>query len=69
MVIDTRVADLGIQVDRPLFTYNFTYVVTDKRTSRVLVSGKVVAFDGSIAAGKIASEIIDKLKALRQSKK
>jgi S1-C subfamily serine protease len=57
IVQDARVADLLIEIDRPLFTYVHTFVITDKRTSVVLGSGKVTAFDGTIASGGIADDI------------
>jgi S1-C subfamily serine protease len=60
LVKDVRVADLLITVDRPLFTYTFTYSVTDSRTSRVLDSGKVTAIDGGAAAGQIAKQLVSK---------
>jgi hypothetical protein len=60
VVKDPRVADLLIMVDRPLFTYTFTYSVTDSKTSRVLDSGKVTAIDGGAAAGKIAKQLVSK---------
>jgi hypothetical protein len=63
---DARVADLAITVDRPLFTYTFTYAVTDAKTSIVLDSGKVTAADGNSAAGKITKELISRLLVLRQ---
>jgi len=39
IVQDQRVADLLIEIDRPLFTYIHTFVIVDKRTSIVLGSG------------------------------
>ena len=36
IVQDQRVADLLIEIDRPLFTYVHTFVITDKKTSIVL---------------------------------
>jgi hypothetical protein len=66
LVKDARVADLAITVDRPLFTYTFTYAVTDAKTSIVLDSGKVTAADGNSAAGKITKELISRLLVLRQ---
>jgi hypothetical protein len=66
VVKDPRVADLLIGVDRPLFTYTFTYSVTDSRTSVVLKSGKVTAIDGNVASGKIAKQLVGEwLKARR----
>ena len=58
IVQDQRVADLLIEVDRPLFTYVHTFVIIDKKTSIVLDSGKVTALDGTIASGGIAKDIV-----------
>lgn len=66
LVKDARVADLAITIDRPLFTYTFTYAVTDAKTSVVLDAGKVTAIDGNTAAGKIAKELMTRLTALRR---
>jgi len=60
VVTDKRVADLLILVDRPLFTYTFTYSVTDSKTSILLDSGKVTAIDGGAAAGRIAKQLVTK---------
>lgn len=65
IVKDQRVADVIIEIDRPLFTYVHTFVVSDKRTSAVLGSGKVTAFDGTIASGGIAKDIIKIFAAAR----
>jgi hypothetical protein len=58
IVQDPRVADLYIELDRPLFTYVHTFVISDKKTSIVLGSGKVTAFDGTIASGGLAKDIV-----------
>lgn len=58
IVQDQRVADLLITLDRPLFTYIHTFTISDKRTSIVLGAGKVTAFDGTIASGGLAKDII-----------
>lgn len=58
IVQDPRVADLLIEIDRPLFTYVHTFVIVDKKTSIVLGSGKVTAFDGTIASGGLAKNIV-----------
>jgi S1-C subfamily serine protease len=65
LVGDPRVADLLIEVDRPLFTYVHTFVLSDKRTSIVLGSGKFTAFDGTIASGGLAKEIVNIFSAAR----
>lgn len=58
IVQDPRVADLLVEIDRPLFTYVHTFVIVDKKTSIVLGTGKVTAFDGTIASGGIAKDIV-----------
>ena len=55
IVQDPRVADLLIEVDRPLFTYVHTFVISDKKTTIVLGSGKETALDGTIASGPMAN--------------
>ena len=65
IVQDPRVADLLIEIDRPLFTYVHTFVVVDKRTSIVLDSGKITAFDGTIASGGIAKDLVKFFAALK----
>jgi hypothetical protein len=66
IVQDQRVADLLIEVDRPVFTYVHTFVLVDKRTSIVLAAGKVTAFDGTIASDGIAKQIVKTFLAARQ---
>lgn len=65
IVQDQRVADILIEIDRPLFTYVHTFVLVDKRTSVVLGSGKVTAFDGTIASPGIAKNIVKIFAAAR----
>jgi len=65
IVQDPRVADILIEIDRPLFTYVHTFVIVDKRTSVVLGSGKVTAFDGTIASPDIAKNIVKIFSAAR----
>jgi hypothetical protein len=57
-VQDPRVADLLIEIDRPLFTYIHTFVIVDKKTTIVLDSGKVTAIDGTVASDGIAKDIV-----------
>jgi len=59
------IADIVIDIDRPLFTYTFTYKVTDRRTGIILATGKVTAFDGNAAAPKLAAKIIDEIRSAR----
>lgn len=65
IVQDPRVADLFIEIDRPIFTYVHTFVIVDKKTSIVLASGKVTAFDGTIASGGLAKDIVKTFAVLR----
>jgi basic membrane lipoprotein Med (substrate-binding protein (PBP1-ABC) superfamily) len=60
-----NVADLLIEVDRPLFTYTFTYQLTHPSTGIVLATGKVTAFDGNAAAPKLAKKIVEEIKKAR----
>jgi len=60
-----QIADVVIEIDRPLFTYTFTYKVTHRATSIVLASGKVTAFDGNAAAPLLAKKIIQEIKKAR----
>lgn len=65
IVDDVKVADAMIEVDRPLFTFTFTYTLTDRKTSVVLASGKVTAWDGNLAAPGLAKEIVKQIKTAR----
>ncbi|HEY0547690.1 MAG TPA: trypsin-like peptidase domain-containing protein [Pyrinomonadaceae bacterium] len=60
-----KLADILIEVDRPIFTYTLTYKIKDQKTSVILATGKVTAFDGNLAAPELAREIIKRLKAVR----
>lgn len=65
IVGETRGADLQIDVDRLHFTHIHTYVLTDKSTGIVLAAGRVRAFDGVVASGPIAEQIVKILSAAR----
>ncbi len=58
-------ADLQIDVDRLIFTHIHTYVLTDMRSDFVLASGRVTAFDGIVASGPMAEQIVKILSAAR----
>jgi len=58
-------ADLKLAVDRLIFTHIHTYVLTDERTGIVLASGRVTAFDGIVASGPMAEQIVKILSAAR----
>ena len=58
-------ADLELQINRLVFTHIHTYVLTDKVTSIVLASGRVRAFDGVVASGPMAEQIVKALASAR----
>ena len=62
-----KVADIKVEIDRPLFTYTFTYKLTDARTSIILATGKVTAWDGNSAAPKLARSIAGDIKKVRHT--
>lgn len=63
VVRDGKLADLDVEVDRPLWTYTFTVAVQDARTSMLLGSDKVVAASGDLAAPNLAEKIVKMLGA------
>ncbi|MFL6228672.1 MAG: hypothetical protein ACJ741_07820 [Pyrinomonadaceae bacterium] len=63
------VADVVIEVDRPLFTYTFTYKLTARDTGILLATGKLTAFDGNAAAPTLAGRIIEEIKKARGESK
>lgn len=65
IVESPRQADLELQIDRLIFTHIHTYVLTDKKTGIVLASGRVTAFDGVVASGPMAEQIVKILSAAR----
>lgn len=65
VVKEMEAADLMIELNRSLFTFDFTYTVTHRISSQVLKSGKIVAFDGNQAAPKIAAELLQHIRAAR----
>jgi len=58
-------ADLQIDVDRLHFTHIHTYVVSDRSSGIVLAAGRVRAFDGVVASGPMAEQIVKILSAAR----
>jgi len=58
-------ADLSIEIDRPVFTFTYTYKITDRNTGMLLSSGKITAFDGNAAAPMLATRIIEDIKKAR----
>ena len=60
-----NIADMIVEVDRPLFTFTFTYKITDRSTGILLTSGKITAFDGDAAAPLLAERIVEDIKKAR----
>jgi hypothetical protein len=60
-----NVADIVVEVDRPLFTYTFTYKITNRSNGIILATGKVTAFDGNAAAPMLAGRIMDEIRTAR----
>jgi hypothetical protein len=60
-----RAAELQLQIDRVIFTHIHTYVLTERATGVVLASGRVRAFDGVVASGPMAEQIVKILSAAR----
>jgi hypothetical protein len=60
-----RIADVLVHIDRPLFTYTFTYQLTHRSSGVVLATGKVTAFDGNAAAPKLARRIVEEIRIAR----
>lgn len=64
-----NVADVIIDIDRPLFTYTFTYKITNRSNGVVLATGKLTAWDGNDAAPKLAQRIIEEMRVAREESK
>ena len=60
-----KIADILIEVDRPLFTFTFTYKITDRENGILLSTGKVTAFDGNAAAPLLTARIIEDIRKAR----
>lgn len=64
-----NVADILIEIDRPLFTFTFTYKITSRDTGILLATGKVTAFDGNAAAPMLAERIVEEMRKARGDEK
>ena len=60
------VADIIVEVDRPLFTFTFIYKITDRSNGILLSTGKITAFDGNAAAPILAERIVKDMKKARE---
>jgi len=64
-----RPDELILQINRVIFTHIHTYILTDKASGLVLASGRVRAFDGVVASGPMAEQIVKVLTSARLSGK
>lgn len=60
-------ADITIEVKHDLFTFDYRYSMTDRRTNILLATGKVTVWDGKVASKKFARMIVAKLRQLREN--
>jgi hypothetical protein len=58
-------ADVILEIDRPIFTYTFTYQITNRSNGIVLATGKITAIDGNAAAPKLAARIMEEIRVAR----
>ena len=63
------VADLLIEIDRPLFTFTYTYKLTDRASGVLLATGKITALDSNAAAPKLAGRIVEEIRKARGESK
>lgn len=61
-----ELADIEVEIDRPLFTRTFTYKLTGRRTGVVLAAGEVAGWDGGDAAPKLAQRIAEEIRRARR---
>ncbi len=65
IVDDRQSADVYIDITRPFLTFDWVFKIIDNRTGAVLGTGKVVAWDGPIAAPQLAAEIVKQFRSVR----
>jgi hypothetical protein len=59
-----ELADMVVRVKRVPFSNHFSYTVTDRGTDTIVMAGKVDSLAGTVY-GRIAWEIVDKMKTFR----
>lgn len=69
VIVDSKrdLADIWINVEHQLFTFDYSFTLTDRRTNVILASGKVTVWDGETASKKFAKIIVAKLKPFRET--
>ncbi len=63
--VNSQTADIIIIIDHVFLTFDYTYQVQHRQTSKILCSGNVTAFDGNLAAPKIAALLTEKIQDAR----
>jgi hypothetical protein len=66
LVKDATSADLLITLERPTMSWDCSYRMTHEETGVILGAGKAIAWDCIRAAPDIASQIVKRLKQLRE---
>lgn len=61
-------SDLVIELDHQVFTFDFTFTITHRRTSIVIASGKARIADGASGSKKMGDQIVKSLSALTNPK-
>lgn len=64
---EEKQADIRIELDRPPWTFIYEYTLINPETSVLLLKNKEIAFEGTLAAPKIAKKILESIAAARQS--
>ena len=69
LVDNPRLAEIELTVDYIPWTFDYTFKAVEKKTSVVLVSGKITAFNGYFAAMEVAHSFVGKLTDVRNKDK
>jgi hypothetical protein len=59
------VADTMVEIDRPFFTFTYTYKITNRNTGIILATGKLDAIDSNAAASMLADRIVEEIRKAR----
>ncbi len=65
IVDDKSEADVWVDITRPFLTFDWVYTITCLKSGRLLAKGKVIAWDGPIAAPQLAVEIVKDIRNAR----
>ncbi len=65
MVADPQVADLRLTIDRPLFTFTYTYELAHQNSGIILETGKVKGASDGVVAPKIARSVVERIAEAR----